>query len=113
LSEREHETPFIRKSGERFKVRFFLDENNLSNLRWAVDKPADYVFVTKVFENLYLLSPDFLSSDKYDLLSNEPELIGLNSIFQLNEGLVMSEDEARKWLKKSEWLTVNNGDFIQ
>ena len=45
-SEREHVTPFIYNRPDRFRLGSFKGEEDLSGLRWTVDEPADFEFVT-------------------------------------------------------------------
>jgi len=89
-SEREHVTPFIHTQPERFALREVRHASDLSGLRWTVDDPADFVFVSQVYEHLYAARPDFGLEDVLALLRAQPQLSALNSATQRNEGYARS-----------------------
>lgn len=90
-SEREHVTPFIRGNRERFRHGNLVNpRGDLSALRWTVDEPADFEFVTRVYEALHPARPEFGIDDILLLLARAPELAGLNSRFLRNEGYLKS-----------------------
>ena len=89
-SEREHVTPFVHGHPERFKVREFRNSDDLSGLRWTLDEPADFVFISKVFEHLYPHNPGFGMADVLALLHQHPGLAALNSGILRNEGYLKS-----------------------
>lgn len=82
----EHVTPFIYSQPERYKLGSFKQDDDLSDLRWTVDEPADFAFVKRVFGALYPKNPDFGTSDLLDLLVRRPELTRLNAHLERNEG---------------------------
>ena len=88
-SDREHVTPFIRNHAERFRVGNVEAEQDLSGLRWTVDEPEDFAFVTAVYERLYPDNPAFRTPEILALLHHEPEIAG-NSRFERNEGYARS-----------------------
>jgi spore coat polysaccharide biosynthesis protein SpsF len=75
-SEREHVTPFIYNHPERFRLRFAVDGNDRSGLRWTVDTPEDMAFVTTIYDEL---GPDFEMEDALGLLQSRPELSRVDS----------------------------------
>ena len=85
-SHREHVTPFIRRQPERFRVGNLAAEGDCSHLRWTVDEPEDFVFVSEIYERLYPQKPDFSSLDILALLKAHPELQNMNARFERNEG---------------------------
>ncbi|AMO22086.1 spore coat protein [Ramlibacter tataouinensis] len=89
-SEREHVTPFIHTQPERFALRQVRQEADLSALRWTVDEPSDFVFVSQVFEHLYPVQPDFRMNDVLELLRREPRLARINTGLARNEGYARS-----------------------
>jgi len=89
-SEREHVTPYIRNHPELFKIGNYAGPVDLSGLRWTVDEPADFAFVSEVYQALYPQKPDFCLADILALLKARPELSSINSIFERNEGLKKS-----------------------
>lgn len=89
-SEREHVTPFLHTQPQRYALREVRHAPDLSALRWTVDDPADFVFVSQVYEHLYARQPDFGLEDVLALLRAHPELAALNAGTQRNEGYLRS-----------------------
>ena len=89
-SQREHVTPFIYGNPQRFRLGSFRNERDLSLLRWTVDEPEDFEFVTQVYQALYPSNPDFRTSDVLRLLDNNPSLLSLNAEYQRNDGFKKS-----------------------
>lgn len=84
--EREHVTPFIVRCPKRFLAANWTYRENLSHLRWTVDEPEDFTFVTRVFQELYPKKANFVMQDVLDLLTNKPELSALNAMHQRKPG---------------------------
>lgn len=101
-SHREHVTLFIKNNGERFRLGSFTDCEDRSHLRWTVDEPADFEFVTRVFEMLYTSKPQFTSEDVYDIIEAEPELCNINANIDRNEGLNKSLAADRAYLAEAD-----------
>ena len=89
-SEREHVTLFIRNNPELFICQNYRYKEDLSYLRWTVDEPEDFKFITKVYQELYQHKPDFLLKDILLLLAQQPTLKNINKKFTRNEGLKKS-----------------------
>ncbi|HEY8049493.1 MAG TPA: glycosyltransferase family protein [Ramlibacter sp.] len=88
-TEREHVTPFIHTQPQRFRLRSVRNDIDLSALRWTVDEPADFVFVSQVYEHLYRDNADFRMADILRLLEREPQLA------RINQGLARNTSYAR------------------
>jgi len=74
LHEREHVTLGIYRRPEHFSVENVVDPSgdDNSSMRWTVDDPADYTFVSSIYEHLY---PDYFEyEDVLELLQTLPEL---------------------------------------
>jgi glutamate-1-semialdehyde 2,1-aminomutase len=86
--DREHVTPYLRKPS-LFKTSAMINNQDLSNLRWTVDEPADFEVISKVFKHF---SPDIHYSWKQvlDLQTTQPALFAGNHLIQRNEGALMS-----------------------
>ena len=84
--EQEHVTPFIVRRPERFPAANWAYRENLSHLRWTVDEPEDFAFVTRVFEELYPANPAFAMQDVLDLLARKPELAAINAMHKRKPG---------------------------
>jgi spore coat polysaccharide biosynthesis protein SpsF len=89
-AEREHVTLAIHRRPDRFKLHSVTGSPDLSALRWTVDEPRDFAFVTQVYEALYPQKPAFDTRDILDLMRQRPELQRLNGDIQRNEGLMKS-----------------------
>lgn len=95
-SQREHVTLFIYQHPELFKLGKFSNKEDLSHLRWTVDYPEDFDFVSQVYKRLYPHNPKFNMQDVLHLLETNPELIEINKHMKHNEGLIKSLNEDRK-----------------
>ena len=49
------------------------------DIRVALDTPSDYELITKIFDELYPLDPQFKAKDVVKFLRNNPELLLINS----------------------------------
>jgi spore coat polysaccharide biosynthesis protein SpsF len=65
-------------------------------MRWTVDEPRDYAFVTRVYDALHPANPAFTTADILDLLRRTPELLEINRGIERNEGLRLSIDKMLK-----------------
>jgi spore coat polysaccharide biosynthesis protein SpsF len=92
--EREHVMPFITRRPERFRLGSLEADRDLSAMRWTVDEPRDYAFVSQVYGRLYPSNPAFTTQDVLDLLTAEPGLADMNAGIERNEGLRKSEEAA-------------------
>jgi spore coat polysaccharide biosynthesis protein SpsF len=97
-SELEHVTPYLRKHSEWFSIGRWKYAEDLSQLRWTVDEPEDFLLIGHILKALYPAKPDFRTEDILTLLENRPELSAVNNRFRRNEGELKSQvkDEAYK-----------------
>ena len=77
--EREHVVPYIIKNSDKFKLINVKNNVNLSHLRWTLDYPEDFEFITEIYKRLYQEKKIFYMVDILDVLENEPWLIEINS----------------------------------
>jgi len=89
-AEREHVTLGIYRHPECYRLLSFKNESDLSALRWTVDELPDFLFVERVYAELYPSNPSFETGDVLALLSNHPELVALNAYIRRNEDLARS-----------------------
>ncbi len=89
-SEREHVTLYIKNNKDRYRVKSFLYDQDLSHMRWTVDEPEDFTFVNKIYKALYPHKPNFKTHDILDLLEAHPHLNQINTQFIRNDGLIKS-----------------------
>ncbi|MGZ8349854.1 MAG: cytidylyltransferase domain-containing protein [Allosphingosinicella sp.] len=94
--EREHVMPFITRRPERFRLGSLEAECDLSAMRWTVDEPRDYTYVSAIYDRLYPANHAFTTQDVLDLLAAEPELGAVNAGIERNEGLRKSEEAAAR-----------------
>ena len=95
-SELEHVTPYIQSHPEFFKILNWTHHDDLSHLRWTVDKPEDLEFVRQVIESIYPGNKNFRTKDILDLLYQRPELVKINADFTRNEGYLPSLEVDKK-----------------
>lgn len=95
-SEREHVTPFIHTQPERFALREVRHTPDLSHLRWTVDEPADFVFVSQVFEHLHASKPAFGMEDVLAFERRHPEIARINRALVRNAGYARSLEKDAK-----------------
>ena len=79
LYEREHVTPYIRGNSDKFILLNVENNVDLSNLRWALDYPEDFEFITEIYKRLYPKNKIFYMKDILDVLNKEPWLVEINS----------------------------------
>ncbi len=89
-SEREHVMPYIHRRPDRFKIGGFRNDVDLSHLRWTVDEPEDFDFVTRIFEALYPANPAFTTADILALIERQPDLARINTHHIRNSGSLSS-----------------------
>lgn len=94
-SEREHVTPYIRKNPKLFEQRDLKNETDLSGLRWTLDDPADYQFLTALFAKLGD-RPTFGMEDVLEALRNNPDMADINGGTLRNAGYAKSLREDAK-----------------
>jgi len=93
-SEREHVTPYIYKNLEKFKIFNLINDKNLSDLRWVVDRKNDFEFV-KILINKIKKRP-ILTEDILKIIQHNPEIIEINKKNVKDEGYKKSLKTDRK-----------------
>lgn len=91
-SEREHVTLYIRNNSELYNLGNTEYKDDLSNLRWTVDEPEDFLLVKQIYEQLYDENNIFLMEDILKLLNSDSALFEINNMYERNEGLKKSLD---------------------
>ena len=89
-SQREHVTSFIRDNAKKFKQYSFKQAKDLSQLRWTLDEPQDWVLIRKIFQHLYPLKPAFSMQDILQALDQHPQWNQVNGHIKRNEGYALS-----------------------
>jgi spore coat polysaccharide biosynthesis protein SpsF len=82
--EREHTTPFFWEHNDTFTIGNVEWETGLdmsTSLRFTIDYEEDYRFITRVFEELYPVNPNFGLNDILKLIEQKPEIAEINHKF--------------------------------
>ncbi len=95
-SEREHVTPYFYHNPDKFQIFNLTNTENLSHLRWTVDRRNDLEFIKKIISKIK--KRPILMIDILKLLKKEPDLIEINKDHIPDEGYLKSlkEDEDHK-----------------
>lgn len=81
--EREHVTQYIYHNSDKFKIGNVASNQNLSHLRWTVDKKADFNMVKAVYAKRDPLNKGILLIDEIlDILNKNPEISRINSFVE-------------------------------
>ena len=80
--EREHVTPYIYNHPDKFIIKNFSSEKDLSFHRWTVDTPEDFLLIEKIYSSLYKKNPLFLFDDILRLFEEKPDLFEINQNVQ-------------------------------
>ena len=78
---REHPTFYIYIHPKEFRLKNWRagDKMFWPDLRVTLDTREDYIVLTKIFEKLYQVNPDFSAEDVVDFLRHHPEIVRINS----------------------------------
>jgi len=77
--EREHVSPYIWDNPSTFRIGNVTHEKELHlQERWTLDYEKDYLFLKRVFEELYPTKKIFYMNDVLDLLNRKPEIRKIN-----------------------------------
>ena len=72
--DREHVLPFVYGRPDRYRLQGLTQEADEGEVRWTVDLPDDYAFVSAVYDALYPVDPAFSSDDVRRLVRSRPDL---------------------------------------
>ena len=75
--EREHVTPFIWSQPDRFRLRHFRSERDLSTWRWTLDTLEDWKFLDVLLRRIGSESASFDYRNVVDLIESDAELFRL------------------------------------
>jgi len=82
--QREHTTPYMWENPSKFKIGNVEWETGLDyslSHRFTIDYYEDYLFIKRVFEELYPVSKIFRLEEILRLLDNKPEISSINKQF--------------------------------
>jgi spore coat polysaccharide biosynthesis protein SpsF len=95
--EREHVTQFFYRRRDQFDVVDYKGREDLSRMRWTVDRLNDLTFVHAVYQAIFPTKPDFGFRDVLRLLRDRPELEKINTGIARNEELSRAISEEMDW----------------
>ena len=95
-SEREHVTSYFSNHEDEFKITHIENSENLSHLRWAVDRIEDLDLVRLIVSKIK--KRPILMKDVVELFNKEPELSKINKNVSRNEGDIKSLKEDQEFL---------------
>jgi len=79
-AEREHVTLAMYKNPDLFRLKNIVSPKSYpTDLRLTVDTEEDFQLISRIFEMLYPMKPDFTLDDVVDLMEHHPELAKLNA----------------------------------
>ena len=93
-SEREHVTAYFYNNESDFKICYLDRSENISHLRWCVDRMPDLELVRKIVSKIK--RRPILMTHILDLLSKEPHLQDINKHCINEEGRLKSLEEDKK-----------------
>lgn len=97
-SEREHVTPYIYNHKDKFKIFNVINSEDLSHLRWEVDREKDFELVKIIVERIK--SRPILLKDIMNLYAQEPVLFNINRNDNPNEGYLKSLKDDEEFVKQ-------------
>lgn len=98
-SEREHVTTYIQKHLDQFRIANVENGEDLSKLRWTVDREKDCKFVQKVYA--HFANQSFGMNEVLTLLEEHPDLGMHNKTIERNEGHASALEADKEFLSKN------------
>jgi len=95
-SEREHVTPYIKKSDNQYLCLNIENTNDLSNLRLTVDREGDLKLIRIILSEIS--TRPILMNDIIKLLKRKPELTEINKKINSEEGYLRSLEEDQNYI---------------
>ncbi|WP_035289864.1 glycosyltransferase family protein [Clostridium sp. KNHs214] len=78
--DREHVTPYIWDNSNIFKLYYYKNDIDYSELRWTLDTEEDFQLINKIYDLLYPhMISEFRFKDILDLYNDYPELKSINA----------------------------------
>lgn len=98
-SEKEHVTDYFMNHKNDFKISHIANSEDLSHMRWAIDRKEDLELVRKIVSRIQ--KRPILMNDIVNLLKNDLELIKINENVSRNEGELKSMKKDKEFLDNS------------
>jgi spore coat polysaccharide biosynthesis protein SpsF len=97
-SEKEHVTNYFENNQNLFKINNIKNSENLSHLRWVIDRKEDLELVREIVSKIK--KRPILTLDIIKMFSEFPELIKINENVNREEGNLKSLQEDKNFSKK-------------
>jgi len=97
-SEREHVTPFIRDPKNKFILKNFKNEKNISQLRYTIDKKEDLQLVKEIIKNIS--KKPILLQDIINLQKEKPKIFEINKNVE-HDGYLSSLEKDQQYFKSN------------
>jgi|TARA_B100001971_G_C18222914_1_gene558386 spore coat polysaccharide biosynthesis protein SpsF len=78
LPDREHVTTFIRMRPQRYSLHNISYKEDCSCLRWTVDTEEDLRLITKIYDSLFYVNPNFSLEDILELVDKNQDWVDIN-----------------------------------
>lgn len=95
-SEREHVTPFFYNNKNKFRILNVKNEEDLSNLRWCLDRKEDLIVLRKIVSTIK--SRPILTKHILNMYKMEPKVFEKNKRYSALEGYMKSLNDDVKFL---------------
>lgn len=76
--EREHVTPYIYQSTDKFRTSQYKNGTNYSNYRWTLDTEEDFKLISIIYDNLYRENKLFNFYDILKFIDKNPHIVKIN-----------------------------------
>lgn len=76
--QREHVTPYIYQNPDKFKIRYYKQQPNNSEMRWTLDTEEDWQMILAVYNSLYK-GKIFSTVEVVNFLEKHPEIAKINA----------------------------------
>ena len=86
--EHEHVTAYIYRNNTIFRILNVLNDEDLSNYRWTIDYPEDFLLVKEVYKNFGVANSKFTMTDLVYFFKANPELQKINSQYKKKQSIL-------------------------
>ncbi|MEJ7620044.1 MAG: aminotransferase class III-fold pyridoxal phosphate-dependent enzyme [Aquificaceae bacterium] len=96
-SEREHVSPYIRKSKKAKKLFYRIHEEDLSHIHLSLDYPEDLVIIERIIK--IFGKEDFTYEEVVKLIKEKPEILKREKEIPVNEGYLKSLRQDKDFIR--------------
>ena len=96
-SEREHVSPYIRKSKKAKKLFYKIHEEDLSHIHLSLDYPEDLVIIERIIK--IFGKEDFTYEEVVKLIKEKPEILKREKEIPVNEGYLKSLRQDKDFIR--------------